>query len=285
VGLLSATPLPRNFLRCREGQRGSSILEYRDPAWLRQKYVDEGLSLREIANICNVDHNKIYRQTRESKIPLREVGEPNLNQLEVTNKLSNFLTGILLGDGCLFQANPPSAILGYTDKHRKFMGWLSETLKSLGVKQSGTIRKRFQTPHECAGNYFGSSYTYTYQSKSYRELLGLRVLWYPIGKKKFPSDLTISPASLFMWYIGDGSLMRNGCKITSAKSLKELEPLLNQIRKIGITSSFDSQGQLANCIYIWKESRDDFFEYILSSGLRPPCYAYKFPEEYRGEFP
>ena len=44
---------------------------YRDPEWLRKKYVDEGLLIKEIAEMCGVSTGAINRWLKGYKIPKR----------------------------------------------------------------------------------------------------------------------------------------------------------------------------------------------------------------------
>jgi hypothetical protein len=332
VGLVSATPLTRIFLRCREGQDGSPILEYRDPAWLRQKYTAENLSSRQIARLCNTGKTTILRWLRRLRIPIKEdrdcyvdrnfdvrnkkwleqkylkekksileiaalrnvseffvrywLHKHNINvrpkgsapnHLNLSERAVEFLVGLVLGDGSLdYHNGKTSACYRHSDKHKDYLEWLSRKLRDFGIKTTEKITKR---KHIWG---YSFSYTYAYRSKSYLALRALRDNIYQDGRKVIQKNLKIAPTIMFNWYIGDGTLCTGkGCQICAFSfSVGELIIIIKQLTDLGITCSINKQG-----IYIWKESLYDFFDYILSSGLRPPCYAYKFPEEYRGEFP
>ncbi len=247
--------------------------KYRNERWLREKYLDEGLSLREIATMGSCGRTAVGCWLRRFNIPIRSTA----NHVRYTTHLKEFMSGLLLGDGHLNQANPLSARYQHADKHKEYIEWLSSELRKHGIQQSGQIGVMKKHRRNPIARY------YVYNSKSYRELPILKQRFYRRGRKTIPKNLKITPVIVMNYYVGDGSWVKKQryCQIrVHSFTNKELSLISSQLEKAEILNSVTSNG-----IYIRVRSCSNFFNYILSSGLRPPCYAYKFPEEYRGEFP
>lgn len=108
----------------------------------------------------------------------------------------------------------------------------------------------------------------------------------PDGEKKIPEEFQLDSTKLMFWYIGDGTFTfssKNTKKVVIyCYDLREgMKKIISpQLSDIGIKHSVYKRS-----IYIHQKTRSDFFEYILQTSYRPPCYSYKFPEKYQDEFP
>jgi len=101
--------------------------------------------------------------------------------------------------------------------------------------------------------------------------------WYPQDKKKQPpQDVRLTPTSVLLWYLGDGSQVQSGNSIsvrlsTDGFSPKNNEFLVKQLNELGISCHRNND----NRIYIEAKGIPDFFNFI---GKESPieCYSYKF---------
>lgn len=261
-----------------KGNRNVEKGNYSKKSWLREKYVDEKLSMRKIGNLCNVDRSTIERYLLDFDIKIRNQGSPQ-KHLEMDKELCSFLEGNLLGDGCLVPRKTTSACFSHTDNEIRYLEWVRKTLSDFDVE--GRIEKRKSG--------WSENNVYQYRTKNYVEFYDLRKEWYPQGTKKIPNNFDLNPTKLFFWYIGDGGFYSYESKWSSTEktlviSGKTLEKGMKEIvtpklRKLGIDCGFNRG------IQIQKNSHSKFFEYVLETPYRPPSYSYKFPEKYKDEFP
>jgi len=233
--------------------------KYRDEDWLREQYLDKERSPSEIADELECGQSTVYRWIRKHGIERRSQLEANVlahsNHIELTEELTEFIEGLLLGDGCLHPKSSLSARYTHGDSFSEYLDWLKSRLEELGL--------------ECKikDNHL--------RSKSYVELRGLYEKWYPDGKKKVPENLELTPAKLFNWWIGDGTYYEDGSVELSVLDLDK-DVLVSKLEEVGVSCSTNKNG-----IHILAESRERFFESIFSTEYNiPPEYGYKFPERY-----
>jgi len=247
-------------------------IRYRDRNWLYQKYIIEKLSTTQIAKLCEVSDVIVGHWLKNYNISLRSNGESiylsGINYCKLSEKAIEWIEGELLGDGCIFSASPYSAKFTYSSKYLEYINYISNTLKSFGVK-CGKIQKRYHKKL--------NSYSYSFQSYTYKELLYIRNKWYPEGKKIVPIDLKLTPLICRQWYIGDGCLKHHkGGKpnielSTCGFSISGVEYLVNQLNKLGFRAM---RWAFHNTVGISTHSTKDFLDYIGNSPVK--CYSYKF---------
>lgn len=243
--------------------------KYKDKEWLREKYVDEEMTMREIAKIINCSANTICNWIHKHEIKTRlgggrSGGRPGHHVIFTPRELQ-FLDGLILGDGGL-DSRPKSGRYYHGDSSKEYIHWLSRRLSQIGLENR--VEERLDG--------------YYLWTKNYRELKPQYNQWYPNGDKKtrIPDRVEITPVTLFNWFIGDGSYRQDKknnwvLKIISTTFGEDLLRMVQQIRHSGIGCTKHRDG-----IYIRKESHQDFFDYILLSGIGiPPGYKYKFPDE------
>lgn len=249
-------------------------IDYRNKKWLENKYIDKKLSSVQIAKLCNICSATIHNWMRRYNIVSRSSGEGVHcrlgNHCDLSIEAIRWIDGELLGDGSLQSHSPYSARFVYSSKHKGYIQYISDTLKSFGIKQSSKIRKKHLTDRgmDC--------HIYQYSSLKYAELLTIYKKWYPKGKKIIPRDIVLTPLVCRQWYIGDGhlahykvgrpsiSLATNGFKIS------DVEWLIKQLKELGIKANRTSQ----NAIYVSAYSVEDFLKYI--GGCPVMCYEYKW---------
>jgi hypothetical protein len=256
--------------------------KYRNKKWLEEKYLIEQLSQSKISKLCKVSHSTIQYWLNKNNIRLRSIGEIAhlrlANHCNLSQEAIEWIDGELLGDGCLTttaknkksESKYCSVLFRYSSKHKEYIDYISNTLNSFGIKQSGNIIKMVDKKT--------NSIHYKYNSKSYVELIPIYKKWYLSGKKKVPKDIELTPIVLKQWYIGDGSIIQRKKRnimpyiilCTMGFLAENVIELAKQLTKLGFKASRFSD----NTIYISAYSVKDFLEYI---GLCPvDCYQYKW---------
>lgn len=248
---------------------------YKNEEWLKHKYINEKLSQRQIAKLCKAGNTTIYSWLKRFGIPARPIAEANhlrinKNYCSLSQKAIEFIEGELLGDGCLVSPSLYSALFQYGSKYLEYINYISNTLESFGIKQSGKIREYIYKDI----NYIA----YHYRSLSYPELLSIRNRWYPNNKKIVPKNLRLTPLIIRQWFIGDGSLVKPKRRenphiilSTCGFTILEVECLVAKLIQLG----FNAKRQLSgNRIHISTESTKDFLDYIGNCPVE--CYSYKF---------
>lgn len=244
---------------------------YKNKEWLIDKYLKEELSTRTIQKICKVSNPTICKWLIKYSIPLRTISKgvhlSKANHCNLSIESIHWLYGELLGDGCLYKISSYSARFQYASKYKEYIQYVSNILKSFGIKQSGKILKI----KKC------NSYYYQYKSYSYVELLPIYYNWYPNGKKIIPRDLILTPLICRQWYIGDGTLKylireRPSIRLcTNGFMIDDVSWLVRQLNNLG----FKSTRQPAdNIIHISVHSTKDFLNYMGECPVK--CYQYKF---------
>ncbi len=135
------------------------------------------------------------------------------NHVDLSSTALQFLTGELLGDGCLHRPSRLSARYVHGSKHKAYLQWLSTSLSSFGIRQIGKIQQIV------GSNHVVKAYTsYLYTSAHYVELLPLWRKWYrrateeEKGRRSIkivPKDLKLTSLTCRQWYLGDGCLVKD----------------------------------------------------------------------------
>jgi len=243
---------------------------YKNKEWLYKIYWDENLSLSKIAKLCKFSHSTIHRWMIKFNIPQRSLNEAvhlgNANHCNLSEKAVEWINGELLGDGCLISRSVYSARFSYSSKYKEYIQYISDTLKSFGIKQSGEIKKRIDKRY--------NNIVYHYGSCDYAELLSIRKKWYLNGHKIIPKDIKITPLTLRQHYIGDGSLIYwkriSVTLYTYGFLVSDVKWLIKQLIKLG----FKVTRQSSNAIHVSVHSTKDFLNYIGKCPVK--CYQYKF---------
>jgi len=245
---------------------------YQNKEWLEKKYLEEKLTQKQIGKLCGVSQSHIRNWLYKLHIPIRSHSKANhsrqANHCILSKRAIEWINGELLGDGHLRSLSNYSAKFTYSSKYEEYIRYISNTLKSFGIKQSGKIYKRYHKNMDC--------YDYQYASLSYIELLSIHKQWYPNGKKIIPRNIKLTPETLRQHYIGDGSLIHKKkgkdsiILYTYGFLAFHVKWLVNELIKLG----FKAKRWGNNVIYISVYSTKEFLQYI---GKCPvSCYQYKF---------
>lgn len=227
------------------------------------EYCQEKMSSIEIALKYNVTSKAVLDKLKRNNIKprtIKDVHEIKANYIKITNKLEEFINGLLLGDGSMYYTGrKKSCVYGHTDKNKEYLEWLKDKLNLFGI-QCLEIK-----PH--------TNNTWLLKTKAYRDFISIREKWYPLGKKKIP-DIKLTPITLFNWYIGDGSYDKKSksTKVVICSEFDQIGKIVmaEKLKLINIKNSVYS-----NCIYI--KDKKSFFKYITNHKYKiPDSYKYKF---------
>ncbi len=261
---------------------------YKNKDWLYNEYIILLKSMKRIAREQGMGNKKIKSWLKIFDIKIRLHNEAThlaeCNHVNLTTEATEFLSGELLGDGCLQSRSQWSADYLHSSKHKEYIDWLSETFNGFGIKQAG---KTHETINKQLGNV-----GYHYASLSYPELLPLQQKWYrPYNPetdianwqykyiKIVPTDIKLTPLVCRQWYIGDGSLHHQKYKekvynyirlSVMCFSVTDIEFLVGKLHNIGFESHWTKQNE----IYVSAESTPLFLDYIGKCPIK--CYEYKW---------
>lgn len=236
-----------------------------DREWLEEKYVQQKLAEKEIAELVGCTKSNVARMRKKYEIALNEDRKtrPNVIESGLSETDIQFLEGELLGDGSLIVPSDSStARFGYTSKHKQYIEWLAMKLKDMGFE----LRVYHNSRNDNQS---------TLSTLAYEELSVLHERWYS-PDKDVPKEFVLSPLSLRQWFIGDGS-NSNKLMIHSHDFSEESDRRLKKMFKdIGISVNIHSTG-----FYICKDSTDRFFEYMLEIAEQiDDVYGYKWGDYY-----
>jgi len=175
---------------------------YHDRVWLQDQYIVQGKTIRQIAGEASRSTGTIHKYLKRFDIPTRVRGKRG-NHTEITEALLEYLDGTLLGDGHLSGYWAVSSLYSLTQKHLSYIHYVRDKLIHLGLDSGDNISKRI---HRCRNGEYTASYSYA--TRSYRELREVRNRWYPNDKKRVPKDVRLTPLSVRTWFLEDGSLER-----------------------------------------------------------------------------
>jgi len=179
---------------------------------------------------------------------------------ELSEYEKSIYIGLLLGDGYIVnrEGSPSFGLSMSGQSGRLFTEWLED---AISLKCRRSMKELENSTHSDVYKLYIQSHPFFYELSK----------WYDSGRKKYPKGLELNPTILKMWYIGDGSL-KNGTHpiITCWNESNRPDFLLSLFNDIGLNTTWQSGN---NDIYIKKESRGKFFEYI---GSPLPGYEYKW---------
>jgi len=246
---------------------------YQNKDWLEVKYIDEKLSTYQIAELAKRSQGTIRNWLKRHNISCRSMGEgihlKQGNNCSLPNKAKQWIDGELLGDAYLRSQSKYSASFSYGSKYKEYINYISDTLKSFGIKQSGGIHKRYYKKGNC--------YTYNYSSLSYIELLPIRKRWYPQGKKIIPKDIRLTPLICRQWYIWDGYLQHRKERKPSIELstcgflITDVKWLVKKLIELGFKATrWANHNSIGISVYSTKQ----FLNYIGKCPVK--CYQYKW---------
>jgi len=255
---------------------------------LQELYVDKQLSTTKIPIVLLEKYNikisdlKCFYILQDMGI-LRDKSESvsiarsafDYKQSLLTRNLIDIIDGLVIGDASIgLSNNNKTARLSISGKYKEFIVYcrgLVESFKPSEVK--------YYNGEKGEG-------TWSFYTKFHPDLGKMYFRWYNNGIKDVPPDINLSPITILLWYLGDGSISAiNGDHSRSLKfstnsfSREAIENILvKKMLELGIEAS---RVDKSNQLFIKTSSIVSLINYI---GKNPPvkCYSYKFDiEEWR----
>jgi len=203
----------------------------------------------------------------------REKDPLNYNISYMTEDIIEFIDGFLLGDGSLHSSKRSpiqSARMTCGLEHEEFCRYFMSFVDCY---------QPCVTQYKC--NSMKSGFVWTGRTKFHPDLYKQWIRWYPKRddskrKKQIPKDVRITPTSVMLWFLGDGTLSQQNdtavVKLSTDGFYPEgVEFLTEKLRDKGIQCHRNN----SNRIQIKAKGIPAFFDFI---GRESPikCYSYKF---------
>jgi hypothetical protein len=272
-----------------EAKYGSEKLE----KIINELYVDRRLSTTNMPKVLEEEFgiqasaSKCYRLVKKLGIT-KSISESvsdakstlDYQQSLMTKDFQYILDGLNIGDGTIEpNHNTKVARLGFASIYEEFINYVNNLMKTYNPpppKFSGKDRSDIKKGK-------GAWYNYT---KFHPDIYKQYQRWSPNGIKDVPADIELTPITVLLWYLGDGSLSsrresnsRTCYFSTNSFSREAIENILvPKLLEIGVKTKRITDD---NRLYIATESIVTLLNYM--GGKSPVrCYDYKFDiEEWR----
>jgi hypothetical protein len=178
--------------------------------FLTKYYLEERLSSAQIGQLVGCSKHTVLQYLRKFNIPRRTSSYGRHIRAEkhfnITNEVKNYIDGLLLGDGHIFQKNNWSARYDQGFSVR-FVDWtkkIREDFQRFGIESNQLITTNKETVIKKTGQHIGAFGYVVLFTKFYEEFVAFRRRWYQNGVKVIPKDIELTPQALANWYMGDG---------------------------------------------------------------------------------
>lgn len=267
------------------------IYKNEDIKKLKECYIDKKMSTVDIEKNSKsifgfyVSRGTIYKTMKKHNIGVRNKSHSvsiamsvlDFNKTFLTENVIEWIDGFNLGDGYIGwdkrKNNTMGArfIIGSSTKN-----WSIYAMKGLRVYQPN-VPKPYQKIDDKHPNQIWDSKT-----KTHPDIVKQAKRWYCQGKKKIPHDIRITPTSVLLWYLGDGSLSytQKGniarLRLATCDFLKAdiQQILIPKLERLGIRCEYEKS---KNDIRICADSIRKFFDLI---GRKSPVPEYQYKFEY-----
>ena len=255
---------------------------------LKKLYIEQKLSLPKISKV-SIDFfgiflstGAIYNLMKDNGIKTRTISEScstlNTHESYLDEKTIEWVDGFLLGDGSIGhnKITFKSARFSIGSSEEQWANYAMSGFKKYNPREASSKGWKFRIEKP-------SKPTFSSCSKTHPDIVLQAKRWYPNGKKIVPLDVRITPISILLWYLGDGSVGRHKkneqlmctnaslatCGFTPEENNNILIP---KLAKMGIRCLY---GRSKNDIIVCSDSMRTFFNTI---GRKSPisCYDYKF---------
>jgi len=259
---------------------------------LRDCYINKKMSTNDISDKSKnlfgiwVGNVTIYKELIRHKIPVRSISESvsramstlNIDESYLDEKTIEWIDGFLLGDGSISynKTTHKSARFSIGSSEEQWTNYAMSGLKNYDPREASSKGWKFRVEKPARP-------TFSSGSKMHPDISIQAKRWYPYGRKIVPLDVRITPTSILLWYLGDGSVGRHkkekrlmctnlslaSCGFTPEENNNILIP---KLAKLGIRCLY---GNSKNDIIVCSDSMGTFFDII---GRKSPisCYDYKF---------
>jgi hypothetical protein len=192
-----------------------------------------------------------------------------------------------MGDGSIPDQGSETSLFHVPMINRRFLEWFDD---ELGILTTGVRLKKTATelakknresgfsPEATAEAYHDM---YTVWTRTHPKFDALRERWYPDGKKRFPSDLELTPRRAKFWYISDGYLDvgrwgRPRIEIKSRNESSRAKELVTLFESAGFDPTYHRNELRFTC--------DDTERLLSWMGSPPPGFEYKWELESRERY-
>ena len=256
--------------------------------FFEKNYIKKKMSYPQIQKMLkeqgyNIHPGTLYRYAKKFNIgrnisEARRINDPNsldYNKSYIDNNIIECIDGGLLGDlGIQFNRNNPNnhvARISLGVQYEEFAKYLMSPFKVLDVK----IKKRYTEA-------MNQGFIFSCSTRFHPDIYKQYVRWYPETNNKYrtkqpPDDIRITPKSVMMWYLGDGSVVIKEKTIIVRLATDGFLPeknimLSNKLREKGIRCHRNR----FNRIFIEARGVPAFFNFIGRKSPISPIYDHKF---------
>lgn len=237
--------------------------------------IASGLTPYEIADRLGYSSggwSNIYKYCREYGIKFDNTINHELRETPLTQEQKDVMYGSILGDGYLRSTGhgSRSLVFSHGEKQLDYLKW------KLGVFDRFVTTKTFGVAYR---DFHGNAPVYSFATVSHPEITEFYHFTHPDGKKLVTEEWLdlLSPLSLCVWYLDDGSLnKRYGTIVISTNSYSVAEQLLMIDffeRKYGLHPKLEKRRNEQYVLRInaseSKAFRDIIRDYV------PECMSYK----------
>jgi len=175
-----------------------------------EKYFGHGNEIKKICLNCGKEFQVIPSKADHkfcSKRCYWEYKAKKNDAIKVDERFYEFVDGLLLGDGSIIGSKNSrhncALSITQTVRHSDFIEFSAEILERYNIKfRIDTSEKRKIKIRGKVATQNEALWLRTVRCRVFTEE---RRRWYPNGVKRIPKDVRISPFSVALWYMGDGS--------------------------------------------------------------------------------
>jgi len=255
------------------------IIRKPSEADLRRMIQEEGLTPYQIADKLGYQNggwSDIYAYCREYGISFDFSPNHALRQVPFTQRQKDIALGSLMGDAYLRPSNASRAAysLSFThgEKQKAYLEWKRDEFDNFVV-----TKKLYH--YERKISRFGNAPVYSFSTITHPYLLELHSLCYPSGRKCVTQEWLdlLSPLSLAVWYMDDGSLNKRYGTLTLATecfSLDEHAVMIDYfLTRYGIEAKLEPRRNDQFVLRINASQRYRFLDLVAPHV--PDCMSYK----------
>jgi hypothetical protein len=196
----------------------------------------------------------------DKKVPSVRPPQPTPSII-LTEEVVDFINGALLGNGEIVNSVYTHEVYTRAPRDKNILSWFKDRFEEMGIETSLT---------EISGGW-------RIETKPYPELDTFRKAWYH-AKRKIAPCFTITPITLFNWYIQKGSCYEyDGHRYMSFNGYQAFKAQ-ETLRSLGTETRLYRGAQIK---VLGETGIANFLTYICSHRYKIPEYLYRgFPPEY-----
>jgi len=176
---------------------------------LKKLYVDQNKTTYDIAAIYGCTRKTISRLLKQYGIEIKRYKrkyafyyEQNLNKKQI-----DLIIGSLLGDGCVAKhhtgINGCRFIESHSIKQLEYLTWKKDILENF-------VSNKIRFIDNSKNKSYGNGISCVFETVLHKDFDQFYNAFYKNKIKKVPSNIQLSPLSLFVWFCDDGSVFKNG---------------------------------------------------------------------------